>query len=74
MLRYALSTHIFQVFLITPFYLIFHLQQVQVWYVLGQSDMMNRHFTPAQAAGVTINCFPLTLVFLPINKVCIHLI
>lgn len=56
MLRYALSAHIFQVFLITPFYLIFHLQQV--WYVLGQPDVMNRNLTPSQAASITINCFP----------------
>lgn len=56
MLRYALSSHIFQVFIITPFYLIFHLQQV--WYVLGQPDMMNRNMTPSQIASVTINCFP----------------
>lgn len=56
MLRYALSAHIFQVFLITPFYLIFHLQEV--WYVLGHPDGMARNFTPAQAAGWTLNCFP----------------
>ena len=56
MLSYALSTHIFQIFLITPFYLIFHLQQV--WYVLGQPDVMNRNLTLSQAASITINCFP----------------
>lgn len=56
MLRYSLSTHIFQVFIITPFYLIFHLQQV--WFVLGQHDVMNRNMTPSQAASITINCFP----------------
>lgn len=56
MLRYALSTHIFQIFIITPFYVIFHLQQV--WYVLGQPDVMNRNMTPSQLASVTINCFP----------------
>lgn len=54
--RYALSAHIFQVFLITPFYLMFHLQEV--WYVLGHPDGMARNFTPEQAAGWTLNCFP----------------
>jgi len=56
MLKYALSAHIFQVFLITPFYLVFHLQEV--WYVLEQSDGLDRNLTPIQAAGVTLNCFP----------------
>jgi membrane-associated phospholipid phosphatase len=56
MLRYGLSGHILQVFLITPFYLMFHLQEV--WYVLGQPDGLARHMTPQQAAGVTLNCFP----------------
>lgn len=55
-IRYALSAHIFQVFLITPFYLMFHLQEV--WYVLGHPDGMARNFTPEQAAGWTLNCFP----------------
>lgn len=54
--RYALSGHVFQVFLITPFYLMFHLQEV--WYVLGHPDGMNRHLTPQAAAGWTLNCFP----------------
>ena len=56
MLRYALSGHIFQVFLITPFYLIFHLQEV--WYVLGQPDGLARNLSAQAAAGVTLNCFP----------------
>lgn len=56
MLRYTLSAHLFQVFLITPFYLIFHLQEV--WYVLGEPDGLARHLTPQAAAGVTLNCFP----------------
>ncbi len=56
MLRYALSGHIFQVFLITPFYLLFHLQEV--WYVLGQPDGLARNLSPQAAAGVTLNCFP----------------
>lgn len=55
-LRYLLSAHIFQVFLITPFYLTFHLQET--WYVLGHPDGMARNLTPAQAAGVTLNAFP----------------
>jgi membrane-associated phospholipid phosphatase len=56
MLRYALSGHIFQVFLITPFYLTFHLQEV--WYVLGQPDGLARNLSAKAAAGVTLNCFP----------------
>ncbi|WML36128.1 phosphatase PAP2 family protein [Clostridium sp. OS1-26] len=56
MLRYGLSGHIVQVFLITPFYLTFHLQEV--WYVLGHPDGLARNMTPAQAAGVALNCFP----------------
>ena len=56
MLKYALSAHIFQVFLITPFYLVFHLQEV--WYVLGQPDGLGRNLSTIQAAGETLNCFP----------------
>lgn len=56
MLKYLLSAHVFQVFLITPFYLLFHLQEV--WYVLGDPDGMARHLSLAAAAAVTINCFP----------------
>lgn len=56
MVRYTLSGHVFQVFLITPFYLIFHLQEV--WYVLGQPDGLARHLSPQAAAGVALNCFP----------------
>jgi membrane-associated phospholipid phosphatase len=56
MVRYALSGHVLQVFLITPFYLVFHLQEV--WYVLGDPDGMARHLSPQAAAGVTLNCFP----------------
>ncbi|GAB6173758.1 phosphatase PAP2 family protein [Paradesulfitobacterium aromaticivorans] len=56
MLKYLLSAHIFQVFLITPFYLTFHLQEV--WYVLGHPDGMARGLSPEAAAGVTLNCFP----------------
>ncbi|AKN32800.1 phosphoesterase [Clostridium carboxidivorans P7] len=56
MIRYALGGHVLQVFLITPFYLTFHLQEV--WYVLGHPDGLNRHLSPQAAAGVALNCFP----------------
>ncbi|MEY7999825.1 phosphatase PAP2 family protein [Clostridium sp. Mt-5] len=56
MLQYTLSAHILQIFLITPFYLTFHLQEV--WYVLGQPDGLARHLGPQAAAGITLNCFP----------------
>ncbi|AGY75904.1 phosphatase PAP2 family protein [Clostridium autoethanogenum] len=56
MLRYILSAHVVQIFLITPFYLAFHLQEV--WFVLGQPDGLDRQLSPSAAAGVTLNCFP----------------
>lgn len=56
MLRYTLSGHIIQIFLISPFYVIFKLQEV--WYVLGHPDGLARNYTPMQAAGATLNCFP----------------
>lgn len=56
MLKYLLSAHIFQVFLITPFYVTFRLNEV--WYVLGQPDGLARHLNAAEAAKVTLNCFP----------------
>lgn len=56
MLRYTLSGHVLQVFLITPFYLMFHLQEV--WFVLNQPDGLARHLSPQAAAGVSLNCFP----------------
>ncbi|MHC6178524.1 phosphatase PAP2 family protein [Clostridium sp. JNZ X4-2] len=56
MIQYALSAHVLQIFLITPFYLTFHLQEV--WYVLGQPDGLARHLGPQAAAGITLNCFP----------------
>jgi membrane-associated phospholipid phosphatase len=56
MLRYSLSGHVLQVFLITPFYLLFHLQEV--WYVTNQPDGLARHLSAQAAAGVTLNCFP----------------
>ncbi|MCS4522535.1 hypothetical protein JTS97_14810 [Clostridium botulinum] len=56
MMRYTLSAHVLQVFLITPFYLMFHLQEV--WYVNGHPDGLARNLGPQAAAGVTLNCFP----------------
>lgn len=56
MIRYLLSAHVLQIFLISPFYIIFHLQEV--WYVLGQPDGLARHLSPQAAAGWTLNCFP----------------
>lgn len=56
MCKYLCSAHVFQIFLISPFYLLFHLQEV--WYVLGNPDGLDRHFTKLQAAGWTLNCFP----------------
>lgn len=56
MLRYALSGHVLQVFLITPFYLLFHLQEV--WFVLNHPDGLARNLSAQAAAGVTLNCFP----------------
>lgn len=56
MLRYILSAHTLQIFLISPFYAAIRLQEV--WYVLGHPDRLQRHFTPQQAAGWTLNCFP----------------
>lgn len=56
MIRYLLSAHVLQIFLISPFYIIFHLQEV--WYVLGQPDGLDRHFSAQAAAGWTLNCFP----------------
>ncbi|WP_102400094.1 phosphatase PAP2 family protein [Haloimpatiens massiliensis] len=56
MIRYILSAHVLQIFLISPFYAAIHLQEV--WYVLGNPDRLQRNFTPQQAAGWTLNCFP----------------
>ena len=56
MLRYSLSGHVLQVFLITPFYLLFHLQEV--WFVTNQPDGLARNLSAHAAAGVTLNCFP----------------
>lgn len=56
MLRYSLSAHIFQVFIITPFYITFYLQEV--WYVRGHADMLERHMNHALTMETTLNCFP----------------
>ena len=56
MFRYILSTHIFQVFIITPFYFIFHLQEV--WFVNGHPDMLVRNLSGATAIETTLNCLP----------------
>lgn len=56
LIRYMLSAHVLQIFLISPFYIVFHLQEV--WYVLGQPDGLDRHLTGAAVAGWTLNCFP----------------
>lgn len=56
MIRYLLSAHVLQIFLISPFYITFHLQEV--WYVLNQTDGLDRHLTGQAAAGWTLNCFP----------------
>lgn len=56
MLKYTLSGHVFQVFIITPFYIVFFLQEV--WYVHGHPDMLARNLNPAQMLETTVNCFP----------------
>lgn len=56
MLQYTLSSHVFQVFIITPFYFIFHLQEV--WFVNGHPDMLVRNLTGADAIETTLNCLP----------------
>jgi membrane-associated phospholipid phosphatase len=56
MLKYTLSAHIFQVLIITPFYIVFYLQEV--WDVRWISDPLTRHLNPAQTLETTLNCFP----------------
>lgn len=56
MLRYTLSSHIFQVFIITPFYMLFYLQEV--WYVQGHADMLGRNLSGPALLETTLNCFP----------------
>jgi membrane-associated phospholipid phosphatase len=56
MVRYTLSAHVFQVFLITPLYIAFFLQEV--WFVKGHPDMLARVLTPDQTLSTVLNCFP----------------
>jgi len=56
MLRYTLSAHIFQVLFITPFYVIFYIQNV--WFVYGHADPLARNMSHAEAAQSTLNGFP----------------
>jgi len=56
MVRYTLSAHVFQVFLITPLYIAFFLQEV--WFVRGHPDMLARVLTPEQTLSTVLNCFP----------------
>lgn len=56
MLKYTLSAHVFQVFIITPFYIIFYLQEV--WVVNGQPDMLGRNLTGHTLLETTLNCLP----------------
>jgi membrane-associated phospholipid phosphatase len=56
MLRYTLSAQIFQVFIFTPFYVIFYLQNV--WFVYGDADPLSRHMTYVEAAKSTLNGLP----------------
>jgi membrane-associated phospholipid phosphatase len=56
MLRYVLSSHTLQLPIIVPFYTTVMLQEV--WFVLGDPDGMNRHFTHSQALLWVMNCFP----------------
>ena len=56
MLKYTLSAHIFQVIIITPFYFIFHLQEV--WYVYNVPDMLVRNLGPSEIIETTLNCLP----------------
>ena len=56
MLQYTLSTDILQVFLITPFYFVFHLQEV--WFVNGHPDMLVRNLSGSELIETTLNCLP----------------
>lgn len=56
MLRYTLSAHAFQVFIITPFYIVFRLQEV--WVVNGHPDMLGRNLTGQGLLETTLNCLP----------------
>ncbi|MBC8060911.1 MAG: inositol phosphorylceramide synthase [Clostridiaceae bacterium] len=56
MVEYTLSSHVLQVLIITPFYFIFHLQEV--WFVNGHPDMLGRNLTGLAAIETTLNCLP----------------
>jgi len=56
MLRYTLSAHIFQVFFITPFYVVFYIQNV--WFVYGHEDPLSRNMSYEEAAISTLNGLP----------------
>lgn len=56
MLRYSLSAHIFQVFIVTPFYMTFYLNNV--WFVYGHADPLSRGMTKVEAAVSTLNGLP----------------
>ena len=56
MLKYTLATHVLQVFIITPFYFTFKLQEV--WYVRGHHDMLARKLNYRETIETTLNCFP----------------
>ena len=56
MLKYTLSAHIFQVIIITPFYMLFRLQEV--WVVNGHPDMLGRNLTGPALLETTLNCMP----------------
>jgi len=55
-MHYMLSAHVIQIFLISPFYVIFRLQEV--WFVNGHPDGLARGMGLKEAAGVTLNCLP----------------
>lgn len=56
-LRYLCSAHVFQIFLISPFYITCFLQEA--WYVLGDPDGVARVFhSQAEKEMTVINCFP----------------
>lgn len=56
MLKYTLSSHVFQVFIITPFYFIFNVREV--WFINGNPDMLLRNLTGSDLIETTLNCLP----------------
>jgi len=56
MIRYTLSGHILQVFMVTPFYVTFYIQNV--WFVYGHADPLNRNMPYKEAAMSTLNGLP----------------